>query len=181
MHTTIRSAQFDFCTDADDLAIPQDSLGGAALVSARRKHRRARKLARRAKRAAHRPAPKTRMLFVYGTSLEGEPNHHYLRQASFLREARTPPTFQLYQVGAGSALVRGGRQAIQGELYELAAYAFGPLDFFDRHLQRTVIALDDGTQADAYLLAPEKAAGYRRLILDDWRTYAGRPQKDDEG
>jgi gamma-glutamylaminecyclotransferase len=111
-------------------------------------------------------------LFVYGSLLRGEINHGRLAGASFLREARTEPAFDLVDLGPYPALVRGGRTAVLGELYAVPPALLAALDAFEGHpdtYRRSRIHLDDGRRVDAYLCPPALAAGLPRVPGGSWR------------
>lgn len=111
-------------------------------------------------------------IFVYGTLLRGEDNHHFLRSASYLGSARTAPRFQLFDVGPYPALVDGGAMAVVGELYEVDVETLAALDDLEDHpevYRRTEISLDDGTVAQAYLLVGASAEGLAVIASGDWR------------
>ena len=69
---------------------------------------------------------RTRLLFVYGTLLEGHPGHGLLAGARFDGTARTEPSFELIDLGAYAALVPGGSTSISGEIYDVGAGWAGP-------------------------------------------------------
>ena len=58
-------------------------------------------------------------VFVYGTLLRDERNHHYLRKATRLGAWRTPPRFSLWSLGAYPVACPGGNQRISGEVYRV--------------------------------------------------------------
>lgn len=121
------------------------------------------------------------LLFVYGTLLRGEINHREIEGARFVREARTEPAFELVDLGEYPALVPGGSLAVPGELYAVSPAQLVALDAFEGHPElylRSPIRLDDGEQAEAYLLAPERAAGLPRIAGGSWRARApaGTPE-----
>src|SRR5262249_33200892 len=113
-----------------------------------------------------------RTIFVYGSLLRGLVNHDKLEGALFLREAATEPAFELVDLGAYPALVRGGRQSISGELSAPPPKQPPELDAFEgppRFSRRSRIRLLDGTRADAYLLPAEQARSLPRVPGTSWR------------
>ena len=58
-------------------------------------------------------------VFVYGTLLRGEVNHHLLAGARFLGTHRTAPCFSLVLLGAYPGAVRVGDTALVGEVFRL--------------------------------------------------------------
>jgi gamma-glutamylaminecyclotransferase len=67
-------------------------------------------------------------VFVYGTLLRGEVNHHLLAGAQFLGPHHTEACYTLYNLGAYPGLSRGGRSAIAGEVYRVGDAALNQLD-----------------------------------------------------
>ena len=61
------------------------------------------------------------VLFVYGTLMQGGVRHRVLANQRFLGEARTQPSYALYNLGPYPGLVRAtaNGRAIHGELYEI--------------------------------------------------------------
>jgi gamma-glutamylaminecyclotransferase len=111
-------------------------------------------------------------LFVYGTLLRGEGNHHFLRAARQLGDARTAPRFQLLDLGAFPALVNSGATAVIGELYEVDGETLAAIDELEEHpdvYRRTEIPLDDGTLAHAYLLMIAQGKDPPVIASGDWR------------
>lgn len=105
-------------------------------------------------------------LFVYGTLKRGERNHARLAGARHLGPATTrDAAFAMAEYASVSRPGRlapdvrpGGACRIAGEIYEVDEERLAALDRFERvgvDYHRTVIALGDGTVAQAYLGAPE--------------------------
>ncbi len=112
-------------------------------------------------------------VFVYGTLLQGEPNHYILEHACFVREARTPAVFTLCDLGSFPALLADGSTAVLGEVYEVDAATLARLDRLEGHprlYRRTPITLDDGEPVEAYVMAPGRAWSERIITNGDWRT-----------
>jgi len=109
------------------------------------------------------------LLFVYGSLMRGEANHHLLGAAAdgtFAGAARTEPRFELIDLGPYPGMVGGGRHSVAGELYRVAAAVLEALDEFEGHpgyFRRTTIRLADGRAAEAYLVAPTAARGRPRI------------------
>jgi len=118
------------------------------------------------------PEPRTKV-FVYGTLLSGEPNHHrHLASARLLGEARTPPEFTLYHLGFYPGLVRVGHHAVVGEVYEVDEPTLAALDYLESHPRfyvRTAIRLASGDEVEAYLLTVEQVAGRSVIASGNWR------------
>lgn len=108
-------------------------------------------------------------LFVYGSLMRGEANHHLLARCAFLGLAHTEPRFELVDLGPYPGMVAGGRRSVAGELYRVGAAtraARAALDAFEGHpgyFRRTPIRLDDDRPAEAYLVDAEAASGRPRV------------------
>lgn len=111
-------------------------------------------------------------LFVYGTLLRGQRNHHLMATARLVRETATAPGFRLYELDRElPAMVRGGRGAVAGELYRIDAETLERLDRLERHPDlywRTAVRLVDGSTALTYLWRGAVAGG-RTIDSGDWR------------
>lgn len=75
----------------------------------------------------------THLVFVYGTLLSGEVNHHLLAGAKPLGPHRTAPRFTLVRLGAYPGLVSGGSTAVFGELYRIDSAMLSVLDRLEEY------------------------------------------------
>lgn len=115
-------------------------------------------------------------VFVYGTLLRGEINHRLLGDAEFLGPHRTAPCFGLYLLGAYPGAVRGGGDAIHGEIYAVDGAGLRRLDRLEEYprlYDRQRLPSPHG-QVWIYL--------YRGSLVDrpriphgDWRAFAADP------
>ena len=116
-------------------------------------------------------------VFVYGTLLRGERNHHLIAGGHYLGPASTDPCFELLDLGSYPAMVAGGTTAIRGEVFEVDEAILRSLDDLEGYpgyYQREDVTLADGRRCLAYLLP----ASYRRLYPlipgGDWRRHRAR-------
>jgi gamma-glutamylaminecyclotransferase len=120
----------------------------------------------------------TTLLFVYGTLLRGERNHHLLHGATALGEGRSAAAYELLDAGGYPAMVSGGTTAIVGEVYAVDEPTLAALDRLEDHpsyYRRTPIDLVDGRRVETYLLDRDRAAGMPRLPAGDWRAATAAP------
>jgi gamma-glutamylaminecyclotransferase len=119
-------------------------------------------------------APELRTLvFVYGTLLVGETNHRLLTGAQLICEASTAPRFQLHDLGAYPGMVRRGKHAVAGEVYEVGEAMLASLDRLEDHprfYRRTSIVLDGGRRVQTYLLRRDQVEGYPIIASGSWRA-----------
>jgi gamma-glutamylcyclotransferase (GGCT)/AIG2-like uncharacterized protein YtfP len=119
---------------------------------------------------------------VYGTLLSGGPNHHLLAGSQSAGPVRTSASFELVDLGEYPALVPGGGTAVCGELYFVTDEVKTVLDDLEGHpdfYKRTTITLEDGWEAEAYLLdrsrvstfEPSQATRPRVIAQGDWRAW----------
>lgn len=117
-------------------------------------------------------------LFVYGTLLRGEPNHALIADAPFLGPARTPPRYELVDLGAFPALVPCGGTAVQGELYGLTPAELAAVDELEGHpvyYRRIQISTAEGRPVETYVLPAERARGLPRIPSGSWRDRSAPP------
>lgn len=96
-------------------------------------------------------------MFLNGTAMSGQSDHHHLNGAPFLGEARTAPRYRFYAVRnefPGLVPVEAGGASIVGELYDLddevwrTSLAMAePVELY-----LGMITLNDGRQVQAMLL-----------------------------
>src|SRR5215831_2349903 len=114
----------------------------------------------------------TTMVFVYGSLLRGERNHSVMRDATFIRAARTAQHYTLYDLGSFPALVAAGTHAVAGEIFEVDEQMLEHLDRFEghpRYYRRGPITLERGALVDAYLMTVHQVAGKGVVGSGDWR------------
>lgn len=123
------------------------------------------------------------LLFVYGSLLRGEDNHHVMRGARLLGAARTAARYTLVDLGPYPAMVAGGATAIAGELYVVGAELLAELDAFEGHPDeyvRSAVELEvaprrprraAASSIEAYLLPVHRASGFPAVASGDWRAY----------
>jgi gamma-glutamylcyclotransferase (GGCT)/AIG2-like uncharacterized protein YtfP len=124
-------------------------------------------------------------LFVYGTLLSGERDAPLLDGATLLGELRTEPLYTLVDLGVYPALIERGTVAVLGELYlvdkkrrfELDVKWQVPILF-----QRATIRLEQGEEAEAYVMREDQVRGKRRLAQGDWKgRFAPKARMDKAG
>jgi len=119
-------------------------------------------------------------VFVYGTLLAGQPNHHHLRGARLLGPERTRASFALHDFGPFPALASGGRNTVAGEVYEVDALTLAALDKLEGHprfYERLPIALDGFGLVQAYLFPKARLMGRPRIASGCWRTHLLKEKK----
>jgi gamma-glutamylcyclotransferase (GGCT)/AIG2-like uncharacterized protein YtfP len=109
---------------------------------------------------------------VYGTLLEGHPGHGLLEGAKFEGAASTEAGYELVDLGAYAAIVPGGSTSVSGEVYLTDRETLARIDR-ERQVpllfERARVRLADGSDAEAYVMSPDKVRGRRRLRHGDWR------------
>jgi len=115
-------------------------------------------------------------VFVYGTLLRGEKNHHVLRSSPCLGVGRTEPAYTLVSLGSIPAMTRGGTTSVTGEIFEVTDEVLADLDRLEGHpdwYKRTTVRLTDGSFVEAYLMAPSAVEGKPVIASGDWRGELG--------
>lgn len=116
-------------------------------------------------------------VFVYGSLLSGEANHHVMRGAELLRATTTIAAFTLYDLGPYPALLATGDTAIEGEIYRVSAAILARLDRFEDHprlYRRGAVALSCGTEAAAYYFVDEALARRCPVLGPSWPAFRAR-------
>ncbi len=114
-------------------------------------------------------------VFVYGTLMKHEANHHYLRDAQCLGVAITAPQYRLYSLGPYPVLCLNGKQRIQGEVYRVSQMQMRRLDQLEEYphyYQRKLIPTPYG---QAWIYYHKQTPTNARLIASgNWRDQQGR-------
>ncbi|MEB3275050.1 MAG: gamma-glutamylcyclotransferase [Prochlorothrix sp.] len=102
----------------------------------------------------------SKIVFICGSALRGQPDHGNLQSATFLRPAKTAAKYRLHSVQngwhPGIYEVESGGIAIPGELYDLTAEQYDHLVSTEPpHMYPAEVELDDGGVAIA-MLYPQK-------------------------
>jgi gamma-glutamylcyclotransferase (GGCT)/AIG2-like uncharacterized protein YtfP len=119
------------------------------------------------------------LVFVYGTLKRGERNHSFLRNATFVSDARTVDRFSLLDLGSFPAMVRHPAETqVSGEIYQIDANILERLDrlegvptLYDMHRIR-VTELDSGEEIDVmvYLFAAGNCYRWPTVKDGNWTT-----------
>ncbi len=119
-------------------------------------------------------------MFLNGTAMSGEPDHHAIDGATFIGVARTAPRYRFVAVGGrfpGLLPVENGGVSIVGELYQVSeAILFGSLlPAEPTELEIATIELIDRRIVNAMQLQPERIHSFDELTdisaLGGWRAY----------
>lgn len=102
----------------------------------------------------------TRLVFICGSALRGQPDHQNLQSATFVRETKTRPIYRLHSAGDGwhPAIyeIGDGGISIPGEIYEMSVEQFEYLKANEPpNMYPTDVQLDDGGVATAFLYPKE--------------------------
>lgn len=110
------------------------------------------------------------LVFVYGTLLRGESNHHCMSGARLLGHWRSAPRFSLYSLGRYPVLCCGGRHRVFGEVYRVTPHILMKLDELEGYpheYQRMLMQTPWGP-AWVYVQQSRPSAGVL-LAGGDWR------------
>jgi gamma-glutamylcyclotransferase (GGCT)/AIG2-like uncharacterized protein YtfP len=115
-------------------------------------------------------------VFVYGTLLRGDVNHHLLAGAQYLGPHRTAPCFALYLLGAYPGAVRGGTCAIVGEVYAVDHAGLRRLDRLEDYPRLYDRQLLGSPYGRAWIYLYRGSVQDRPMIRGgDWRAFATDP------
>jgi gamma-glutamylaminecyclotransferase len=115
-------------------------------------------------------------IFVYGTLMRGECNHHWLKGARLLGPALTAPRFQLWSLGSYPVLCLQGLHRIHGEVYQVSPARLRDLDTLEEYPHyylRRRIRTAYGLAWVYYQRQPPRDG--TPLPGGDWRRRTGRP------
>jgi gamma-glutamylcyclotransferase (GGCT)/AIG2-like uncharacterized protein YtfP len=113
-------------------------------------------------------------VFVYGTLLAGQVNHHLLVGAELLGPHRTDPCYTMFGLGAYPGVAKGGGTAIRGEIYRVDGGGLERLDRLEdypRLYDRVLIPSPYG-RAWIYLYRG-RIKGRSLIPSGDWRAVTG--------
>lgn len=106
----------------------------------------------------------TKLVFICGSALRGQPDHGNLQDAAFVREAKTAPKYRLHSVQdgwhPGIYEVESGGISIPGELYELSIVQYAHLVSTEPpNMYPETVTLENGDTAIAML--------YPQALIDE--------------
>ncbi len=121
----------------------------------------------------------TKTVFICGSALKGQPDHHNLQSAKFLKTTHTAPRYRLHAAAEGwhPAIyeVPSGGISIPGEVYQLTADQFDHLLATEPpHMYPAEVVLADGERAIAMLYPQELVEQYRWPDISElggWAAY----------
>jgi gamma-glutamylcyclotransferase (GGCT)/AIG2-like uncharacterized protein YtfP len=130
------------------------------------------------------------MVFLNGTAMSGQADHHVIAGATFVGTACTAPRYRFVAVRdefPGLVDVAEGGGSVVGELYEITdSLLYGSLlPEEPPELELGTIELNDGTFVHAMQLQPERIRQGDKVVditaLGEWRAYqaflqANRPE-----
>jgi gamma-glutamylcyclotransferase (GGCT)/AIG2-like uncharacterized protein YtfP len=117
-----------------------------------------------------------RHVFVYGTLLAGEVNHHLLAGCELLGRHRTDPRFTMLDLGAYPGVARGGSTAIAGEIYRVDSKRLELLDRLEDYPRLYDRVLIPSPYGRAWIYPYRGRVNGRAVIRSgDWRTLTANP------
>ncbi|MFE4106966.1 allophanate hydrolase-related protein [Almyronema epifaneia] len=119
----------------------------------------------------------SKLVFICGSALRGQPDHSNLQSATFVRAAKTAPKYRLHAVGngwhPGIYQTESNGIAIPGELYEMTAAQYEYLkDNEPPHMYPETIELEDGDSAIAFLYPADLIAAHSWPDISDYGGWA---------
>jgi gamma-glutamylcyclotransferase (GGCT)/AIG2-like uncharacterized protein YtfP len=117
-------------------------------------------------------------VFVYGTLLSGQSNHHWLGDAEFLGEDAIDGAC-LIDLGE-YPMLRPGTDRILGEVYQVSDEVLANLDELEEHpivYQRAIVTLVSDRQAWVYWGQAAYALDYPVITDSSWRSHFGNLNK----
>jgi len=121
----------------------------------------------------------SKLLFVYGTLMQGMRNHSYMEKGKFIGSTQTKNGYELMYNGSIPAAREGGSDAIKGEMYEVEDEVLDQLDIIEGVqvdlYERKDIEVD-GKEAVIYLGGEKmfSSDSWERVPDGDFRAYIER-------
>lgn len=119
----------------------------------------------------------TKLVFICGSALRGQPDHAGMQSSTFICETKTQPIYRIHSAAEGwhpaiFLAVENG-VAIPGEVYEM------PLVDFERlcaseppHMYPAEVLLEEGKEAIAFFYPQELVEKYNWLDISDYGGWA---------
>lgn len=116
-------------------------------------------------------------IFICGSALRGQPDHHNLQFVRFVREAKTQPKYRLHAAADGwhPAIyeVSEGGISIPGEVYEQTIEQFETLCAAEPpHMYPSDVILEDGEVLTAFLYPRHLVEEYHWPDISDLGSWA---------
>jgi gamma-glutamylaminecyclotransferase len=121
--------------------------------------------------------PETKLIFICGSALRGQPDHQNLQSAQFIQAISTQPRYRLHSVQngwhPGIYEVESGGIAIPGEIYALTLEQFDHLVASEPpHMYASNIVLENGDTAIAFLFPRELIEQYNYPDISHYGGWA---------
>lgn len=122
----------------------------------------------------------TKRLFVYGTLMQGEVNHSYLRNAQYMGRILTKPDYELIDLGYFPALLKKGNDSVHGELYEVDEDTLHRIDRLEGNphfYYRDTVFLDDDTTALTYFQRRSRNQPCIVISSGNWKNRSAQEEQ----
>lgn len=119
----------------------------------------------------------TKMVFICGSALRGQPDHAGMQSSTFICETKTQPIYRMHSVENGwhPALYLAAENgvAIWGEVYEMTLADFEHLCANEPpHMTPAEVLLEQGKTAIAFFYPQELVKKYNWLDISDYGNWA---------
>jgi gamma-glutamylaminecyclotransferase len=123
----------------------------------------------------------SKLVFICGSALQGQPDHKNLQSAKFVKTAATRPNYRLHAAGDGwhPAIYEVDNQGISipGEVYELTLEQYEYLLSTEPpNMYPSDVILTDGEAVTAMLYPRELVEKYNWLDISDYGGWAAYKQ-----
>ncbi len=121
--------------------------------------------------------PDTKLVFICGSALRGQPDHAGMQSSTFICEAKTKPIYRIHSAENGwhPAIYEAAEHgfAIPGEVYEMTLVDFERLCASEPpHMYPAEVRLEDGSGAIAFFYPQELVEKYKWLDISDYGGWA---------